>query len=61
MMSAFREARADEIVMISFGPYTPQCVERLYEKASSVSQSPQHEANHGSVHENASLVADNFS
>jgi hypothetical protein len=27
LMSAFREAQADEIVMISFGPYSPECVE----------------------------------
>jgi hypothetical protein len=27
LMSAFREARADEIVMISFGSYSPECVE----------------------------------
>jgi hypothetical protein len=26
-MTAFREARADEIVMISFGSYSPECVE----------------------------------
>jgi hypothetical protein len=24
LMSAFREAQADEIVMISFGPYSPE-------------------------------------
>ena len=36
-------------------------LQRLYEKASSASQSPQQEATHGSVHENASLVALNFS
>jgi hypothetical protein len=27
MMSAFREAQADESVMISLGPYPPECVE----------------------------------
>jgi hypothetical protein len=27
LMSAFREAQADESVMISFGPYSPECVE----------------------------------
>src|SRR5215207_2254203 len=32
-------------------PYSPTFGERLYEKASSASQSPQHEATHGSVHE----------
>jgi hypothetical protein len=26
MMSAFREAQADESVMISFGPYSPESV-----------------------------------
>jgi hypothetical protein len=27
MMSAFREAQADESVMNSFAPYSPECVE----------------------------------
>jgi hypothetical protein len=27
LMSAFREAQADESVMISSGPYSPECVE----------------------------------
>src|SRR5215208_4269779 len=27
LMSAFREAQADESVMISFGPYSPECLE----------------------------------
>jgi hypothetical protein len=31
-MSDFREAQADESVMISFARYSPRCVERLYEK-----------------------------
>jgi hypothetical protein len=26
-MSTFRKAQADESVMISFGPYSPECVE----------------------------------
>jgi hypothetical protein len=29
-MSAFREAQADESVMISFSPYSPECVEGVF-------------------------------
>src|SRR5215204_924575 len=31
--------------------YSPECVERLYEKSSKSDEPPQHEATHGSVHE----------
>jgi hypothetical protein len=30
LMSASREAQADESVMISFGGYSPECVEKLF-------------------------------
>jgi hypothetical protein len=30
LMSAFREAQADESVMISFSPYSPECVEGAF-------------------------------
>jgi hypothetical protein len=30
LMSAFREAQADESVMISFSPYSPECVEGVF-------------------------------
>jgi hypothetical protein len=33
------------------GAYSPECVERLYEKASKVGQPPHHEATHGSIYE----------
>src|SRR5215211_5292944 len=32
-------------------PYSPECVERLYEKSSQADQPPQHEATHGSIYE----------
>src|SRR5215212_519431 len=35
----------------SFCPYSPECVERLYEKSSNTGEPPRHEANHGSLHE----------
>src|SRR5215207_5728286 len=31
--------------------YSPECVERLYEKPSNTGEPPRHEANHGSIHE----------
>ena len=31
--------------------YSPECVERLYEKSSNSDEPPRHEANHGSVHQ----------
>src|SRR5919107_6075668 len=31
--------------------YTPECVERLYEKVSSADKAPPHEANHGSIYQ----------
>jgi hypothetical protein len=30
LISASREAQADESVMISFGPYSPECVEQVF-------------------------------
>jgi hypothetical protein len=32
-------------------PYSPKCLERLYEKVSSADKAPRHEANHGSIYE----------
>ena len=31
--------------------YSPECVERLYEKASNTGEPPRHEANHGSIYQ----------
>jgi len=36
-------------------------LERLYEKPSNTSEPPRHEANHGSIYENASPLAHNLS
>ena len=44
----------DTGMRFSFRRYSPECVERLYEKASNTSEPPRHEANHGSVHERLS-------
>ena len=33
------------------GFYSPECVERLYEKSSNTGEPPRHEADHGSVHQ----------
>src|SRR5215212_3326356 len=41
----------DEAQRISTKGYSPECLERLYEKSSNSDEPPRHEANHRSVHQ----------